>query len=109
MSTEEEQVEEEALDLDCIGYPLQKSIRTRNSPIRYGLVYTHVSAFGIQDLRGYSEALSRTKKEVRLAAMANEVKPLEAIGTWTLVDRSRSCNVIRRQVLRFFAVKRDAI
>ena len=99
LSTEEEQFDEEAVDLDCIEYPVKRSIRTRNSPIRYGLVYTYASALGIQELRGYSEAVSRTKQEARLAAMANEVKPLEAIGTLTLVDRSGSCNVIRGQVL----------
>ena len=42
-----------------------------------------------------------------LAAMALEVKSLEAMGTWTLVDRPQSRKVIPRRCV--LAVKRDAM
>ena len=62
---------------------------------------------GIQEPRGYSEAVSRPEKEQWLAAMALEVKSLEAMGKWKLVDRPKSRKVIPgRWVL---AVKRDAM
>ena len=89
-ATEEKQVEEEAVDLHSTDHPVQMSVRTRNPPIRYGLAYTHASVAGIQEPRGYSEAVSGPEKEQWLAAMALEVKSLEVMGTWTLVDSSQS-------------------
>ena len=84
-----------------------RSVRTRNPPIRYGLAYTHASETGIQEPRGYSGAVSGPEKEQWLAAMALEVKSLEAMGTWNFVDRPQSRKVIPgRWVL---AVKRDAM
>ena len=40
-TTEENQVEEEAVDSHSTDYLVQRSVRIRNPPIRYGLAYTH--------------------------------------------------------------------
>ena len=62
---------------------------------------------GIQEPRGYSEGVSGSEMEQWLAAMAKKVKYLEAMGTWTLLDRPQSRKVIPgRWVL---AVKSDAM
>ena len=73
-TNEENQVEEEAVDSHSTDHPVLRSVRTRNPPIRYGLTYTHASVTGIQEPRGYSEAVSGPEKEQWLAAMALEVK-----------------------------------
>ena len=65
---------------------MQRSIRTRNPPIRYELAYTHASVTSIQEPKGYSEALSASKSEQWLTAIALEMKSLEAMTTWTLAD-----------------------
>ena len=62
-ATEENLVEEEAVDSHSTDHPVQRSVRTRNPPIRYGLAYTHASVAPIQEPRGYSEAVSGPKKE----------------------------------------------
>ena len=86
---------------------MQRSVRTRNPPFRYGLAYTHTSVAGIQEARGYSEAVPGLEKEQWLSAMALDVKSLEAMGTWTLVYRPQSRkNFPGRRVL---VVKRDAM
>ena len=86
---------------------MQRTVRTRNPPIRYGLAYTHASVTRIQEPRVYSESVSGPKKEQWLAVMALEAKSLEVLGTWTLVNRPQSRKVIPgRWVL---AVKRDAM
>ena len=45
--TQENLVEEEALDSHSTDHPVQKSVRTKNPPIRYRLAYTHVLVTGI--------------------------------------------------------------
>ena len=106
-TNEENQVEEEAVNSNSTDHPVLRSVRTRNPPIRYGLTYTHASVTGIHAPVGYSEAVSGPEKEQWLAAMALEVKSLEAMGTRTLVDRPQSRKVIPgRWVL---AVQRDAM
>ena len=62
-ATEENQVEEEAVDSHSSDHPVQRSVRTRNPPIRYGLAYTHASVAPIQEPRGYSDAVSGPEKE----------------------------------------------
>ena len=85
-ATEENQVEEEALDSQTTDHPVQRTVRTRNPPIGEGLAQvTHTSVTVIQEPGGYSETVSGPKKEQWLAAMALEVMSLEAMGTWTLV------------------------
>ena len=93
-ATEENQVEEEAVDSYSTDNPVQRSVRTRKPPIRYGLAYTHASVTRIQEPRGYSEAVSGSEKEQWLAAMALEVKTLEAMGTWRVFDRPQSRKII---------------
>ena len=79
--------EEEDVDSHSTDQPEQRSVRTRNPPTRYVLAYTHASVTGVQELRGYSEALPGPKKTQWLAAMVLEVKSIEAMWTWTIVDR----------------------
>ena len=105
-ATEENQVEEEAVDSHSSDHPVQRSVRTRNPPIRYGLAYTHASVIGKQEPRGYSVAVSGPEKDQWLASMALKVKSLEAMGTWALVDRPHSRKVIPGRWVH--AVKRDA-
>ena len=106
-ATEENQVKEEAGDSHSTGHPVQRSVRTRNPPFRYGLAYIQDSVAGIQEPRGDSEAVPGLEKEQWLAAMALDVKSLEAMGTWTIVDRPQSRkNFPGRRVL---AVMRDAM
>ena len=75
---------------------MQRSVRTRNPPFRYGLAHTQASVTEIQVPEGYSEAGSGIEKDQWMAAMVLEVKSLEAIGTGTLelVDRPQSRKVI---------------
>ena len=101
------QIEEEAVDSHSTDHPVQSSARTRNLPIRYGLAYTHALVTGIKEPRGYSEAVSGPIKEQWLASMAFEVQCLEAIGTWTLVDRPRTRKLFLDD--GFFAAKRDVM
>ena len=89
-ATDDDQDEDEAVDTHSIEHPVQRSIRTRNPSIWYGLPYIHVSASGIQEPRGYSEAVPEPEKEMRLAAIVLEVKTLEAMVTWTTVDEPKS-------------------
>ena len=91
---EEDKIEGEAADSYSTDHPVQRSVRTRNPPIRYGLAYSNASVTGNQDLKSYSEAVSGPEKEQWLAAMALEVKSLEAMGTWTLLDRQKCRKVI---------------
>ena len=65
---------------------MQRSVRKRNPPIRYGLAYTHASVTGIQ------EAVTGRENEQWLAAMALEVKFLEAMGTWTYTLVAKNCS-----------------
>ena len=88
-ATEKNQAKEESVVSHSTDHPVQRSVRIRNSPFRYGLAYTHASVTGSQEPRGYSEAVSGPEKEQWLAAMALEVKSQEAMGTWTLVDRPK--------------------
>ena len=50
-ATKENQVEVEAVDSHSTDHPVQRYVRTRNPPIRYGLAYTHASVTGIQEPR----------------------------------------------------------
>ena len=78
-ASEKIQVEEEALDSHSTDHPVQRSVRTRNPPIRYGVAYTHASVTGMQEPRGFSQAVFGPENEQWMAAMALEVKSLEAM------------------------------
>ena len=93
-ATEENQVEDGAVGSHSTDHQVQRSVRTRNPPFLYGLVYTHASLSGIQEPKGYPEAVYGSEKEQLLAAMAFDVKSPDALGTWTLVDRPRSRKMI---------------
>ena len=56
-ATEENQVEEEAVESHSTDHAMQRSVRTRNPPIRYGLAYTHASVTGTQEPWAYLEAV----------------------------------------------------
>ena len=63
-ATELNQVEGEAVESNSTDHPVQRTIRTRNPPIRYGQAYTHASVTGIQESMGYSEAVWTQKRAV---------------------------------------------
>ena len=92
-ATEKNQAEEEAVDSHSTDHRVQRSVRIRNPPIRYGLAYDNASVTEIQEPRGYSEEVSGPEKEQWLDIMVLEAKSSETMGTRTLVDRpqSRTC------------------